>query len=291
MSKVDRRYSPVVRTIWSHPKFADLSKPKPNAQTLVLRLLIAEEGTSVPGLYRALEAGIAQQLEWSLKSFREKFKEAADAGWVVADWKRGVVWIPSAIDQDANQPANPNVVRSWKQLLSEIPECEIKKRAIASLVEWAAKKGENWSEALGEALGKRPPMQSPNPSGKGKAKGSPNHAPNPLVKGSPIQEQEQEDPPPPPQGGELQELQVPCPSPVLPQDVVEQIAGHYQVPAAVVRETEQIFKNYWIAGKGAGKRFTMGVWMAKCREWIRRAYEAGELKTGSDDASEAPWSN
>lgn len=182
--KVDRRFSQVVRTIWSHPKFRKLSGPKPNAKTLVLRLLVAPEMTGVPGIFKAWDAALAADLGWPLPAFRKCLAEVIDAGWAVYDDETGVFWIPNALDQEANQPANPNVVRSWRTPLAELPESDLKARAVERLHEWATEKGEPWAKALEEALGRRTPMASPNPSGKAQ--------PKPLVDPSPIQEHEKE---------------------------------------------------------------------------------------------------
>lgn len=191
MKKVDRRYSAVARTIWSHPKFLILSAPKPNARDLVLRLLIAPEMTSIPGLFQAWDAGIARSLGWPFAAFMSCLKEVVDAGWVEIDSEVGVFWIPEAINQDANQPANPNVVRSWRQPLAEIPDCPIKSNAITALKAWAEAKGDAWWQALLEALGDRAPKASSNPSGKGRPKASVPPSPKTLPKQEQEQEQEQ----------------------------------------------------------------------------------------------------
>src|SRR5690606_38006641 len=56
------------------------------------------------------------------------------------------------------------------------------------------------------------------------------------------EEQEEDLPPPPPQGGELQ---IPCPSPVLSPELVEEIAGHYRAPIEAIKKAENSFSNYW----------------------------------------------
>src|SRR5690606_6714672 len=107
------------------------------------------------------------------------------------------VWVAKAIEQDGNQPANPNVVRSWKTPLAELPDCELKDRAIERLASWMRHKGPTWLEAFEEALGKRAPMPSPNPSGKA----PPKPLPTPSPKQEQEQEQEQEQDPPNPHRG------------------------------------------------------------------------------------------
>lgn len=186
--KVDRRYSSVARSIWNHPKFRGLPGPKPNPQTLLFRLLIAPEATSIPGLFQAFRGGLCDALGWKPSDFEKCFAQLSNDGWVEADWKSGLVWVPGAIEQDGNQPANPNVVRSWRGPITELPDCDLKEKALKEIATWVEQKGEAWAKAISEALGKRRPNPSPNPSGKS--------LPKPLVKAlptpSPIQEQEQE---------------------------------------------------------------------------------------------------
>jgi hypothetical protein len=190
--KVDRRYSQVVRTIWSHPKFASLPAAKPNPQTLVLRLLIAPESGSVPGLFKAWDTTIARDLGWPLAAFNRCLAQVVEAEWAQYDAKTGVIWVPGAIDQDANQPANPNVVRGWRTTFGELPECDLKRSAIAKFQAWAEAKSEAWVTALEEALGQRPPAPSANPSGKTLPKVAPKPLGEPSPKTRPIQEKEKE---------------------------------------------------------------------------------------------------
>src|SRR5690606_41656430 len=67
-----------------------------------------------------------------------------------------------------------------------------KTEAVAKFRAWARAKGEAWEVALEEALGTRPPMQSPNPSGKTQPKEQPKPLVKPLPKPSPKQEKEKE---------------------------------------------------------------------------------------------------
>ncbi len=286
--KVDRRFSQVVRTIWSHPKFRKLSKPKPNAQTLVLRLLVAPEMTGVPGIFKAWDAALAADLGWPLSAFRKCLTEVIEAGWAVYDEETGVFWLPNALEQEANQPANPNVVRSWRTPLAELPESKLKTLAIEKLVTWAKDKGDSWSIALEEALGKRSAMSSPNPSGKS--------GPKALVEGSPKQEHEHEhekeqehDPPKPPEGDDGDDSAsrlIACPKDLaLPEQIIEGLMGTCGATREQVLAEVQEFKSYWTIGGGMGRTFSRGMWLRKCRERIRqRLSEANSGRPASNTA-------
>lgn len=83
----------------------------------------------------------------------------------------------------------------------------------------------------------------------------------------------------------------PCPTEVLPDDVVQQLAAHMGVSMGVIRDAEREFKTYWTIGMGAGKRFRRGMWVRKCRERIRHRYEAGELNELKQAAGAEVWSD
>jgi len=61
-----------------------------------------------------------------------------------ADWSSRVVFLPNAIVH--NPPENPNVVLSWQSYLSEIPECELKLKALAVLRAFMEAKGKAWGK-------------------------------------------------------------------------------------------------------------------------------------------------
>lgn len=177
MSEVGR-YSKVSRRIWSDEKFRSLSKPKPSAQGLLLRLLTAPEGTNIPGLFQAWDAGIAQSMGWGHRATVRCLNELINAGFVEVDRECGLFFLPNAIKH--NEPQSINVIIGWKTAWSELPECDLKDYAETHLREWAASKGAPWLEAFDEATGKAYRKASEKPK------------PMPKAKPSAIQKQEQE---------------------------------------------------------------------------------------------------
>lgn len=129
--KEKRRYRKVLCRIYSDDKFMELTRPQPNGQTLWLYLLTGPHTRSVPGLFTAGEASLAEALDWPLAGFRRAWREIADRQMAKADWKARVVWLPNAFAH--NQPENPNVVRGWRQPLEEVPACDLKTEAIHTL--------------------------------------------------------------------------------------------------------------------------------------------------------------
>lgn len=132
-----------------------LSRPPPNGRSLFDHLLYGPSTSNVPGLYRAGEAHLAEELEWPLEGFREAFREVLGEGLVKADWKARLVWVPGAIKY--NRPESPNVVRSWRSTWDELPVCALKAEAFsrfkAFLEGYAKAYAEAFSQACAEPYG------------------------------------------------------------------------------------------------------------------------------------------
>jgi hypothetical protein len=170
------RYSKISRHMWNDEKVRRLTPPAPCGFNLFQRFLCGPELTNVPGLFTAWEAGMAQALKWDLEAFREAYAEVFREGLAEADWEAGLVWVPKAIEH--NPPESANVVMSWAATISELPDCDLKTRALLSLQSRMNERGKPWAEAFAKAIGK--PL--PKPSGKATVK----------PKGNQEQEQEQE---------------------------------------------------------------------------------------------------
>jgi hypothetical protein len=153
----DLRYSKVSRRMWGDAKFMALTPPRPNAQTLWLRLLTGPELGPIPGLFRAWEAGLAQALGWPLEAFREAFGEVSAKGLAKADWRTGLVWVPNAVEH--NVPESPNVVRSWRKEWDELPDSNLKSEAYSRLKAFLEGLAKGYAKAFGEACRQPSPNQ------------------------------------------------------------------------------------------------------------------------------------
>lgn len=138
------RYRKIDTRMWGDSKFRELSSPGPSAKYLWVFLLTGPHTTNLPGLFRAGEMSLAEELGWSAEGFRKGFAELCAKGLAKADWKARVVWVPNAIRY--NPPDNPNVVRSWRDSWDEVPECPLKAEAYKAL--------KTFTETLGEGFGK-----------------------------------------------------------------------------------------------------------------------------------------
>jgi hypothetical protein len=149
--------------MWGDEKFQRLSRSQPCGQALFQYLLLNPAVTSVPGLFRAGRPQLADELGWSLEGFDEAFAELFREGLAKADWKARVVWIPGA--RKYNAPENPNVVKSWRVHLDELPECALKTEAMRVLKELCKGLGKGFAEAFGKscANGMANPEPEPEP--------------------------------------------------------------------------------------------------------------------------------
>jgi hypothetical protein len=123
-------------------------------------LLVGPQTSAIPGLFSAGQRGLAEILEWSLVGFRSAWREIEKLGLARADWTNRVVWIPNAIQH--NPPESPNVVRSWRTTLADIPECALKVEAVQALRAFCGGLGEGFGKAFAEAYPEPCGKASPN---------------------------------------------------------------------------------------------------------------------------------
>ncbi len=140
------RYRTVDVRLWGDEKFRALSLLQPSGQALFIYLLTNPNTTSIPGLYRAGAAALAEELGWSMEGFSKAFQEISSQGLVRADFDARVIYIPNAIKY--NKPQSPNVVISWLNHWDEIPECALRNIAYQEIKAFLEDMGEAFAEAF-----------------------------------------------------------------------------------------------------------------------------------------------
>jgi hypothetical protein len=113
------------------------------------------------GMMRATMSGLAEELGWEVKAFREAFGEAFREGMVEASTEAPLIALPNFLKH--NKPESPNVVKSWERILPELPECELKTQQMQRVKGFAEALPKAFREALPEAFGKPYPNPQPNP--------------------------------------------------------------------------------------------------------------------------------
>ncbi|MBN1422412.1 MAG: hypothetical protein JXP34_26790 [Planctomycetes bacterium] len=160
------RYRKIDLRMWADEKFRQLSPIRPSGQSLWIYLLTGPHTTSLPGIFRATEEGLAAELGWTVEAFREAFLEVSRLGMAKADWKAHVVVIPNALKYE--RPQSPNVVTSWIDQLDNLTECELKVQFLSSLKAFLEGLGEGWARPFRKAFPKGFPkafgvLSSPHP--------------------------------------------------------------------------------------------------------------------------------
>lgn len=232
------RYSKVSRRVWGSVDFRALSAPKPNAQTLWLRLLTGPELGIIPGLFEVRESGLAEALAWPLSAFRRCLQEITARGMATHDKAVGLMWVPRAIRH--NPPDNPNVILGWKVAWKDLPECSTKETARVHLIAWAAERGKGWVDAMANVLGNPSHTVTPNDGGNSEtesdsetdsdadadSEGSPAAAP--------VTQQTQTEPERKPDPEPTTSAKIRCPVPVvLPERTLANLEMNVGLPRAV----------------------------------------------------------
>lgn len=121
------RYRKIYTRIWNDKKFNELS----DSGKLAFFLLLTHPHLMPIGAMRATLAGLASELRWPFHRFKKAFFEIISKNMLRYDEAAFLLWWPNFIKY--NMPESPNVIKSWKQHLDYLPECNLKNEAIDSL--------------------------------------------------------------------------------------------------------------------------------------------------------------
>lgn len=145
------KYRKIDPRIWNDAKFGHLSD---RGKLLFMFLLTHPHMTSL-GAMRANAPGLAAELEWSEKAFREAFHEVCSKGMAKHDEKASFVWLPNFIRY--NPPESPNVLKAWAGAADMIPECPMKNDVLHGVKDLAEGMSKAFSKGLPEAFAKAMP--------------------------------------------------------------------------------------------------------------------------------------
>jgi hypothetical protein len=109
------------------------------------------------GAMRASIPGLAAEIRWAEKAFREAFREVCSKGMAEHDETASLMWLPNFIRY--NPPESPNVVKAWVGSLELLPECDLLSRVVSGSVAFAQAMNKGFADALPEAFTKGMPYQ------------------------------------------------------------------------------------------------------------------------------------
>lgn len=136
------KYRKVDPKIWNDAKFRSLS----DNGKLVFFFLLTHPHMTPLGAMRASIPGLAWEMGWKEKAFREVLSKAM----AKADEKACFVWLPKFLKY--NKPESPNVVKAWLKCIDDLPECDMKNEALQKVKAFLKALPETFLEALPKAL-------------------------------------------------------------------------------------------------------------------------------------------
>lgn len=151
------RYRKVSSAFWNDAGVLRLS----DRGKLAFLFVLTHPNMTSLGMMRATMSGLAEELGWEVKAFREAFGEAFREGMVEASTEAPLIALPNFLKH--NKPESPNVVKSWERILPELPECELKTQQMQRVKGFVEALPKAFREALPEAFGKPYPNPQPNP--------------------------------------------------------------------------------------------------------------------------------
>jgi len=149
--------------MYGDERFMRLSPLQPSGQALWLYLLTGPHTGPIPGVFVAGRAALAETLGWGPEAFEKAFAEVIGEGLAEFDSKTRMCFVANAIHHNA--PPNPHVVKSWRAHWLLLPECELRDRIYAHLLQSLTEVSEAFGKAFENACGKAfdKPLQKPSP--------------------------------------------------------------------------------------------------------------------------------
>lgn len=146
----------LVSCLWGPEMLGPLSE---RARMLWLRLTLAAEGTSIPGVVMIGAEELAKALTapgsapWGPEEV-ERVSASIPAAMLRADWRAGVVWLPALLRWQA--PASPKNVMSWRRPWAELPATPLAAEIHEELRLACAARGAGFLRAFGDLAPQMP---------------------------------------------------------------------------------------------------------------------------------------
>lgn len=155
------RYRKIDPRIWNDRGFMALR----SESKLVFLYLLTHPGLTRLGVMRASLPGLAAELTWNLPRFTKALDPLLQQDMVRHDPDAAFLWVKNFLK--FNKPESPNVVRSWRHVWPEIPECDFKAQLSQTLKDYMKGFDEGFNKAFKEvfplALAEPFGQPSPNP--------------------------------------------------------------------------------------------------------------------------------
>ena len=150
------RYRQIHCLIWNDDKFPFLS---PMAKLVFIHLLTTPYGTPF-GLFKCSLNALIDESRIPEKGYREGFKEVLSKGMAYYNENHLLIYIPNFVKH--NPPANPNVVKSWRKIFNELPNCNLKNDFLLAFTEYCEGLAKGFHKPFGEPCSNGMPNGMPN---------------------------------------------------------------------------------------------------------------------------------
>ena len=147
------RYRALHCLMWNDDKFPFASD---DCQLVFFHLLTTPLSTPF-GCYKASLEALAAEKRWPLERYQKAFMEAFHAGFAKYDERHQVILLPHFLKY--NPPNNPNVLKAWRKIYDELPDCPLKHEFYRGLKAYLEGFHEGFLKAFAEGWPKPMPIQ------------------------------------------------------------------------------------------------------------------------------------
>ncbi|MEM4359695.1 MAG: hypothetical protein QXT45_04145 [Candidatus Bilamarchaeaceae archaeon] len=121
------RYRQVHCLIWNDDKFPFL---RDDTKLAFFHLLTTPFSNAI-GLYKAPIEGLAAEIRWPARRYRDAIQDAIQHGIIDVDEKALLVWVKNFLKY--NPPTSPNQPKTWRTIFDELPPSPLKTKWIQQL--------------------------------------------------------------------------------------------------------------------------------------------------------------
>ena len=146
MGTSSTRYRTVHCLIWNDDKFPYMS----DYGKLVFLHLLTTTFSSPFGCFKAGKASLLEESRMNLEGFGKGFAEGLKAGLFKYDERTLTILLPNFLKH--NKPANPNVVKMWGKLFSELPDGPLKNENYLLIKACCEGLGKGFAEGFAEGF-------------------------------------------------------------------------------------------------------------------------------------------
>lgn len=142
-----KRYRKVSCQIWLDEKFLSM----PDDAKLVFLLILTHPNMTSFGAMKTSPASLTDELGWPIERLSKAFQEVLTKGFGHYNDKVRLLVLTNFIKH--NKPESPNVIKSWAQGYTHLPECDLKTQLYHTLKDFAKGLSKAFEKAFLDSFG------------------------------------------------------------------------------------------------------------------------------------------